>query len=46
MILVGERNWCFPSWLERILPRVGLESEDSLPAPAPSRSELAHSRAE
>ena len=46
MILVGERNWYFPKTLERILPRVGLESEDSLPAPAPSRSELAHSRAE
>jgi RND superfamily putative drug exporter len=49
MIIVGEGNWYFPAWLERILPRVGLESEDALPdlpAPAPSRTELARSRAD
>ena len=48
MVMLGESNWYFPAWLERILPHVGLESEDSLPrppGPAPSREELARSRA-
>ena len=45
-VLLGERTGGFPGWLERILPQVGLESEESLPPLAPSRSELAHSRAE
>jgi putative drug exporter of the RND superfamily len=31
MVLLGERNWWLPGWLERLLPRVGLESEDALP---------------
>jgi RND superfamily putative drug exporter len=47
MVIMGNSNWYFPAWLERILPRVGLESEDALPAlpaPAPSRQELARSR--
>jgi RND superfamily putative drug exporter len=44
MIIVGNRNWWFPSWLESILPRVGLESEDALPALATSREELAPAR--
>jgi RND superfamily putative drug exporter len=44
MIIVGHRNWWFPSWLERVLPRVGLESEDALPPVAPSRQELAPAR--
>ena len=39
-------NWYFPAWLDRALPRVGLESEDALPALAPSREELARSRAD
>jgi putative drug exporter of the RND superfamily len=46
MIIVGHRNWWFPSWLEQVLPRVGLESEDALPSLAPSREELAPARAE
>jgi RND superfamily putative drug exporter len=46
MIIVGHRNWWFPNWLERVLPRVGLESEDALPALAPSREQLGPARAE
>ena len=48
MVIVGESNWYFPGWLDKFLPRVGLESEDALPdlpAPAPTREELARSRA-
>ncbi len=47
MIIIGRGNWYFPDWLDRALPRVGLESEDALPdlpAPAPSRGELARAR--
>jgi putative drug exporter of the RND superfamily len=44
MIIVGHRNWWFPKWLEQVLPRVGLESEDSLPALAPTRGEVAPAR--
>jgi putative drug exporter of the RND superfamily len=46
MIIVGRRNWWFPAWLDRILPRVGLESEDALPAPAPARGEYPPAPAE
>ena len=31
MVLRGARNWGLPGWLEKLLPRVGLESEDALP---------------
>jgi len=31
MMLLGRANWWLPGWMERILPRVGLETEDSLP---------------
>jgi RND superfamily putative drug exporter len=31
MMVLDRANWWFPAWLERITPRVGLESEDSLP---------------
>jgi RND superfamily putative drug exporter len=31
MVLLGARNWWLPGWLEKLLPRVGLESEDALP---------------
>ena len=31
MVLLGRANWWIPGWLDRILPQVGLESEDSLP---------------
>lgn len=44
MILAGQGNWYFPGWLGRILPHVGLESENALPALAPSREELAPAR--
>lgn len=49
MIIIGNGNWYFPAWLEKVLPRVGLESEDALPnlpVAAPSRGELARSRAD
>ena len=37
MVLLGKSNWWLPGWLERILPHVGLESEESLPPlPQPS----------
>jgi RND superfamily putative drug exporter len=31
MMLLGRANWWLPRWMERILPRVGLETEDALP---------------
>lgn len=31
MVLLGRSNWWIPGWLDRILPNVGLESEESLP---------------
>jgi RND superfamily putative drug exporter len=31
MIQIGKANWWLPRWLDRILPRVGLETEDDLP---------------
>jgi RND superfamily putative drug exporter len=34
MVLLGRSNWWFPGWLERHVPAIGLESEDSLPEPA------------
>ena len=36
MVILGERNWWLPGWLERALPRVGLESEDALPPLEPT----------
>ena len=37
MMLLGRANWWLPGWMERILPRVGLETEDALPPlPEPS----------
>ena len=45
MILIGRANWWLPGWLDRILPRVGLESEDALPPlPEPSRPARASER--
>jgi RND superfamily putative drug exporter len=43
MILLGESNWWFPKWLDRVLPRVSVDpdlpDEDGTPgtppAPAP-----------
>ena len=38
MMILGKANWWLPVWIDRILPRVGLESEDSLPPlPEPMR---------
>jgi putative drug exporter of the RND superfamily len=31
MMVLGKANWWLPGWLDRILPRVGLETEDALP---------------
>jgi RND superfamily putative drug exporter len=28
MLLIGKGNWWFPSWLDRLLPRVHVEPED------------------
>ena len=38
MMILGKRNWWLPRWIDRILPKVGLESEDTLPdLPEPIR---------
>jgi putative drug exporter of the RND superfamily len=33
MVLLGDRNWWLPAWLDRLLPRLDLEGEAGLPAP-------------
>ena len=35
MHLLGERNWCLPAWLDRLLPRLSVEGRetDHLPMP-------------
>jgi RND superfamily putative drug exporter len=38
MVLLGEANWWLPRALGRIIPRVGLESEEKLP-PLPAKGE-------
>ena len=35
MMLLGRSNWWLPGWMEKIIPRVGLETEDSLPLLGP-----------
>jgi len=40
MMLLGRSNWWLPGWMGRILPRVGLETEDALP-PLPGAGEPA-----
>jgi RND superfamily putative drug exporter len=38
MMLLGRANWWLPGWLDRIIPNVGLESEEKLPPlPPPDR---------
>jgi RND superfamily putative drug exporter len=41
MELLGDRNWWLPRWLDRLLPRIDVESDPApstpVPAPAPSR---------
>jgi RND superfamily putative drug exporter len=34
MLLVGDRNWWLPSWLERIVPRLNVEGQGA-PTPTP-----------
>ena len=36
MVLLGKSNWWLPGWLERILPHVGIEGEESLPPLPPT----------
>jgi putative drug exporter of the RND superfamily len=37
MVLLGDRNWWLPSWLDRVLPHLDIEGESGLPdAPAVS----------
>ena len=28
MVKLGRANWWFPGWLDRVLPRIGVEGED------------------
>jgi putative drug exporter of the RND superfamily len=40
MELLGDRNWWFPTWLDRILPRVHIEGKHApVPPEAPERAE-------
>ena len=39
MVAIGDANWWFPRWLQRIVPRIGLETEESLPPVAASAPE-------
>jgi putative drug exporter of the RND superfamily len=32
--LLGDRAWSLPAWLDRVLPRISLEGEESVPEPA------------
>jgi putative drug exporter of the RND superfamily len=47
MHLIGPANWALPGWLDRILPRLAIETKDQAPAPSPeaSPSGIADSRA-
>ncbi len=31
MVILGRANWWLPGWLDRLIPNIGLESEDALP---------------
>jgi RND superfamily putative drug exporter len=35
MMLLGRSNWWLPGWLDKIIPRVGLETEEALPPLGP-----------
>jgi putative drug exporter of the RND superfamily len=39
MELLGDRNWWLPRWLDRLLPRVDIESEPTIPAPEPTATD-------
>ena len=44
MELLGDRNWCFPKWLDRILPRVHIEGKHApVPPEAPEGDERSSS---
>ena len=45
MMLLGRANWWLPGWMERILPRVGLETEDALPPLSERKAALARAAA-
>jgi RND superfamily putative drug exporter len=36
MVMLGKANWWLPRWLDRVIPRLGLEAEDALP-PLPGK---------
>jgi RND superfamily putative drug exporter len=38
MMLLGRANWWLPGWMDRIMPNVGLETEEKLP-PLPEPGE-------
>jgi putative drug exporter of the RND superfamily len=35
MMLLGESNWWFPKWLDRVLPRLSVDADDLATAPSP-----------
>jgi putative drug exporter of the RND superfamily len=41
MMLLGERNWLLPSWLERLLPRLNVEGQSSREAAAEAEARAA-----
>lgn len=40
MVLLGDRNWWLPGWLDRLLPHLDIEGETGLPAPNPPGAPL------
>ncbi len=38
MVALGRNNWWIPGWLDRVVPRIGLESEASLPPLSATRT--------
>ena len=45
MALLGDRNWWLPRWLDRILPRLTVESAGNDSQPEEETSEPAHAAA-
>lgn len=41
MTLAGRANWWFPSWLDRILPRLDIEGGHAVPEPVPAGAAIA-----
>jgi putative drug exporter of the RND superfamily len=46
MVLLGDRNWWMPRWLDRVLPRLDIEGEAGLPAPSTGEAVAATASAE